>query len=171
MQSRFNRLISHIPGRGATTREVGDVAYDWLQEVEISSLRPAPRLTLALRCERWLPTKSVTSRFGPLRGGLRYEPNHTGAVSAPYPAEGVLRAASWEYGLQTLGYFGSYARGEASETSDIDIVFEGDKPNLFLTAMLKQDLEEWLGRPVDVLQRGMVNDRLKARIQAEAVYV
>ena len=76
------------------------------------------------------------------------------------------------YGLRALGYFGSYARGEAGEESDIDIVFDSDRPNLFMTAMLKQDLEEWLGRPVDVLQlRGMSNDRLKARIQAEAVYV
>ena len=77
-----------------------------------------------------------------------------------------------EYGLRSLGYFGSYARGEAGAASDIDIVFDSDRPNLFATAMLKQDLEEWLGRPVDVLQiRGMPNDRLRARIQAEAVYV
>ena len=77
-----------------------------------------------------------------------------------------------EYGLQTLGYFGSYARGEADESSDIDIVFDSDRPNLFRTAMLKQDLEEWLGHPVDVLQlRGMVNERLRDRIRAEAIYV
>ncbi len=77
-----------------------------------------------------------------------------------------------EYGLLSLGYFGSFARGDADDGSDIDIVFETATPNLFLTAMLRQDLEEWLGRPVDVLQlRGMTNDRLKARIQAEAVYV
>ncbi len=77
-----------------------------------------------------------------------------------------------EYGLQTLGYFGSYARDEAGEASDIDIVFDSERPNLFMTVMLKQDLEAWLGCPVDVLQiRGLTNDRLKARIRAEAVYV
>ncbi len=77
-----------------------------------------------------------------------------------------------EYHLLALGYFGSYARNEASEQSDIDIVFDTDAPNLFRTVMLKQDLEAWLGRPIDVLQlRGLTNSRLRARIEKEAVYV
>ena len=77
-----------------------------------------------------------------------------------------------EYGLRMLGYFGSYARNAAAPASDVDIVFDTDAPNLFMTAMMKQDLEELLGRPVDVLQlRGLVNPRLKARIEKEAVYV
>jgi predicted nucleotidyltransferase len=43
---------------------------------------------------------------------------------------------------------------------------------LFMTAMMKQDLEKLLGRPVDVLPvRGLTNSRLKARIEKEAVYV
>jgi hypothetical protein len=77
-----------------------------------------------------------------------------------------------KYRLRALGYFGSYARNEARPDSDVDIVFDTDAPNLFMTAMLKQDLEESLGRPVDVLQvRGLTNPRLKARIEKEAVYV
>ena len=77
-----------------------------------------------------------------------------------------------EYHLRALGYFGSYARNEAGEESDVDIVFDSDAPNLFKTAMLRQDLEAWLGRPVDVLQlRGLANPRLKARVEKEAVYV
>jgi predicted nucleotidyltransferase len=77
-----------------------------------------------------------------------------------------------EYRLRALGYFGSYARGGATPESDVDIVFDTDAPNLFLTAMLKQDLEKLLNRPVDVLQlRGLTNPRLKARIEKEAVYV
>ena len=46
-----------------------------------------------------------------------------------------------EYQLRALGYFGSYTRNEAGEESDVDIVFDTDAPNLFKTAMLKQDLE------------------------------
>ncbi len=77
-----------------------------------------------------------------------------------------------EYSLISLGVFGSFARGEAQSDSDVDIVFDTDAPNLFMTAMMKQDLEELLGRPVDVLQlRGLTNLRLKARIEKEAVYV
>jgi len=77
-----------------------------------------------------------------------------------------------EYRLLALGYFGSYARHAAAPASDVDIVFDTDAPNLFMTAMMKQDLEELLGCPVDVLQlRGLTNPRLKARIEKEAVYV
>ena len=77
-----------------------------------------------------------------------------------------------EYSLRSLGYFGSYAHNTATPDSDVDIVFETDNPNLFLTAMMKQDLEAVLGKPVDVLHlRGLQNSRLKERIEKEAVYV
>lgn len=77
-----------------------------------------------------------------------------------------------EYRLSALGYFGSYARDTATPDSDVDIVFDTDAPNLFLIAMMQQDLEQLLGRPVDVLQlRGLNNPRLKARVEREAVYV
>ena len=77
-----------------------------------------------------------------------------------------------QYKLRTLGYFGSYARGATTPESDVDILFDTDAPNLFMTAMMKQDLEKLLGRPVDVLQvRGLTNQRLKERIEREAVYV
>jgi predicted nucleotidyltransferase len=77
-----------------------------------------------------------------------------------------------EYGLLALGYFGSYARDCATPESDVDVIFDTSSPNLFMTAMMKQDLERLLGRPVDVLQlRGLTNLRLKARVEREAVYV
>lgn len=77
-----------------------------------------------------------------------------------------------DYRLRKLGYFGSYACNTATPTSDVDIVFDTDTPNLFMTAMMKQDLEQLLRRPVDVLQlRGLTNARLKARIEKEAIYV
>ena len=76
------------------------------------------------------------------------------------------------YHLQSLGYFGSYARNEALEDSDVDIVYETDAPNLFKTARMKQDLEELLGRRVDVVRlRERMNPRLRSRILQEARYV
>lgn len=77
-----------------------------------------------------------------------------------------------EYHLRALGFFGSYARGEATEDSDVDIVFDTDAPNLFKAVLMQQDLEALLGRRVDVLQlRGLTNPRLRARVEEEAVYV
>lgn len=77
-----------------------------------------------------------------------------------------------EYDLLSLGIFGSVARGEAEESSDVDIVFETDKPNLFTTSILKQELEKKLSRPVDLIRlRTHMNPRLKERIVQDAVFV
>lgn len=77
-----------------------------------------------------------------------------------------------KYHLSALGYFGSYARDEANEDSDIDIVFNTDSPNLFKAATMKHDLEILLERPVDIVRlRENMNPRLKQRIIREARYV
>ena len=77
-----------------------------------------------------------------------------------------------EYHLRALGYFGSYARNEATPESDVDVVFQTDRPDLFITAMLRQDLETFLDHPVDIVRlRDSMNPRLKARIEREATYV
>ena len=80
--------------------------------------------------------------------------------------------AAAEYEIKRIGIFGSFARGEASEDSDVDIVFETDSPNLFRTARMKSDLERLLSRHVDVVRfRTNMNPRLKSRIAREAKYV
>lgn len=77
-----------------------------------------------------------------------------------------------EYGITTIGIFGSFARNEAREDSDIDVVYETTKPNLFRTSRMRQELEDSLGRHVDVLSlKGLKNPRMRARIEKEAVYV
>ena len=77
-----------------------------------------------------------------------------------------------EYGLVSLGVFGSFARGEARSDSDVDIVFETNKPNLFRTARMRAELERLLARPVDVVRlRERMNPRLRQRILREAHYV
>lgn len=45
-----------------------------------------------------------------------------------------------QYDITEIGIFGSFARGEAREDSDVDIVFQTSAPNLFKTASMKQDL-------------------------------
>lgn len=76
------------------------------------------------------------------------------------------------YGITSLGVFGSVARDEAGEDSDVDIVYETDSPNLFRASHMRLDLEQLLRRRVDVVRwREGLNPRLKARIAREAVYV
>jgi predicted nucleotidyltransferase len=77
-----------------------------------------------------------------------------------------------EYGITSLGLFGSFARGEASELSDVDIVVTTKTPDLFNLVHIKEDLEERLKRSVDIVRfRNKMNPFLKNRIEKEAVYV
>ena len=76
------------------------------------------------------------------------------------------------YGVTKLGIFGSLARNEIREDSDVDVVLEMREPDLFYMVHIKEDLEDRLKRPVDVIRyRKMMNQRLKARIDREAIYV
>ncbi|MCS6964324.1 MAG: nucleotidyltransferase family protein [Thermoflexus sp.] len=56
-----------------------------------------------------------------------------------------------QYGVKRIGLFGSYARGEPGETSDIDLVVEFDRPIGFAFIELAEYLENLLGRKVDLL--------------------
>jgi predicted nucleotidyltransferase len=73
--------------------------------------------------------------------------------------------------LVRIGVFGSIARGQFSEDSDVDVVVELAKPDLLLMIGIKQDLEALLGRSVDVVRyRKDMNPFLKQRIEQEAIY-
>ena len=68
-----------------------------------------------------------------------------------------------------LRVFGSYAAGEANETSDLDLLvrFEPGKDLLDLVA-LKQDLEELLGRQVDVVEEDALSPYIRDKVLQEA---
>jgi uncharacterized protein len=77
-----------------------------------------------------------------------------------------------KYRITRIGFFGSAARDQMSRESDIDVVVELDKQDLFALIGIKQDLEEALCEPVDVVSyRDEMNGFLKNRIEKEAVYV
>ena len=77
-----------------------------------------------------------------------------------------------EYGMIRLGVFGSVARSTANKDSDIDIVVKLEKQDLFAIIGIKQDLEEILEIPIDVISyREKMNSFLKSRIDRDAVYV
>ena len=77
-----------------------------------------------------------------------------------------------KYEIVRIGIFGSAARDKMEELSDIDVVVELSKPDLFYLIGIKQDLEEKFHRPVDIVRyRDRMNAFLKKRIDKEAVYV
>jgi uncharacterized protein len=70
-----------------------------------------------------------------------------------------------------LGVYGSVARGEAHQDSDVDVLVEFDRtPDLFELAALKERLAEILGRPVDLATPQGLKPRLRDRILHEVRY-
>jgi uncharacterized protein len=76
-----------------------------------------------------------------------------------------------QYGVTKIGIFGSIARNEIHENSDVDVVVEMREPDLFYMVHIKETLEEKFNRPVDIIRyRTMMNNYLKVRIDREAIY-
>jgi uncharacterized protein len=80
-----------------------------------------------------------------------------------------------EFGVRRLGLFGSFARGTASEASDVDVVVEFQRPIGLRFVELVDYLEQLLGRKVDVLTpAGVQAIRVKdvaRQISESVVYV
>ena len=79
---------------------------------------------------------------------------------------------SSEYGIESIGIFGSVARGEQTESSDIDICIEAPPMGLFMFSGLCIKLEKLLDMPVDIVRmRKNMNPRFRERIEKEMIYV
>ena len=83
--------------------------------------------------------------------------------------EDILRIAA-KYGASNVRIFGSVARGEADEQSDIDILVNMEPGrSLFDLGGLLADLEDLLGCDVDVVTEDGLRDRIRNRVLKEAV--
>lgn len=77
-----------------------------------------------------------------------------------------------QYGVQRAGLFGSVVNGTLGPESDIDLLV--DMPagaSLFDLAGLGLDLEQALGRKVDILTYNSIHPRLRKSILAEQVVI
>jgi len=83
--------------------------------------------------------------------------------------EEILKIAA-KHGAYNVRIFGSVARGEADEKSDIDFLVEMELNRSLLDRMgLLLDLETLLGRKVDVATERALKERIKARVLKDAV--
>jgi len=81
----------------------------------------------------------------------------------------ILRVAA-RHGAHKVRVFGSVARGEADETSDIDFLVELEPGRtLFDLGGLLMDLRDLLGRDVDVVTECGLKTRIRNRVLQEAV--
>jgi uncharacterized protein len=87
-----------------------------------------------------------------------------------HAAEGELRE---RFGVRSLALFGSVARDEATDASDVDLLVEFDRPIGYFHVFRTEDfLEEKLGGiKVDLVLRNAVIEELKEDIYGEAIEI
>ncbi len=83
--------------------------------------------------------------------------------------EEILRIAA-THGAHNVRVFGSVARGEARQDSDVDFLVEMERGrSLFDLGGLLMDLQELLDRPVDIVTEKGLRDRIRSRVLRDAV--
>ena len=83
--------------------------------------------------------------------------------------EQILNVAQ-RHGVTAVRVFGSMARGDAGPNSDVDLLVDvGPHPSAWFPGGLVADLEQLLGRRVQVVTERGLDELLSARVRAEAV--
>lgn len=81
----------------------------------------------------------------------------------------VILALAGKHGARNVRVFGSVARAEAADLSDLDLLVEMEPGRTYLDLVgFWQDLEETLGCRVDVLTDGGISPHLRERIYEDA---
>lgn len=76
------------------------------------------------------------------------------------------------YGISRICIFGSVARGEQTEDSDVDVCVDLEVPSIFSLVHIKEELRQLFGCDVDVVRfRQDMDTLLKHDIQEEGIYV
>ena len=83
--------------------------------------------------------------------------------------QNIVSTLAAKYGAKRVYLFGSYARGDMTDSSDIDLRIDKGSIRGFALAGLLLDLEEALGVSVDLAPTGSLDDRFLKSIQDDAV--
>jgi predicted nucleotidyltransferase len=74
------------------------------------------------------------------------------------------------FGVKRIGLFGSFARGEQKETSDIDILVEFEKPTFKNFMGLSFYLEDLFGRDVDLVTVKGLHPRVRPYVEKNVIW-
>ena len=76
-----------------------------------------------------------------------------------------------EYPIHKVYLFGSYSRGEAKESSDVDLRIEGDIHNLFTLGGIYEDMKEALGKNIDLLSVLPDSEKFRDNLRRDEVLI
>jgi predicted nucleotidyltransferase len=75
------------------------------------------------------------------------------------------------FGVLNIGLFGSYARDQHNEDSDIDFIVEFEKPSFNCFAGLQIHMEKKLNKKIEIVRKRKLNkSKFFERIEREAIY-
>jgi predicted nucleotidyltransferase len=76
------------------------------------------------------------------------------------------------YQITEIGIFGSYARGEQTEASDIDILVDYETaPTFMMLVELRDYLSQLFGLKVDIVTKNGLKPRIRDRVLSDAIYI
>jgi predicted nucleotidyltransferase len=75
------------------------------------------------------------------------------------------------FGVRSMGLFGSYATGEATEQSDVDILIDVDPAIGLRFVTLAETIEDELGLPVDLVSVRAIKPRYREAVEQDILYV
>ena len=85
---------------------------------------------------------------------------------------GIKDELKQKFGIEEIALFGSYARGEANEESDVDIaIIKINKKDFLKRLQAKDFLEKKLNKKVDIGYLDSMRTFIKNRIKKDLIYV
>ncbi len=82
------------------------------------------------------------------------------------------RESARKYGIKTLGIFGSFARGQQDDASDLDVFVTLQESDYFTLEKIKEELERLTTFKIDVVNyRESLRDSFKQNILKDAIYI
>ncbi len=144
------------------------------QQEEVARLRRA--LALRSMVATGMSQREIANALGVSQPAVSQQLKSASDLSGVHPdrlveaAAPVLRRLAEDSGYRRLAVFGSVARREAREDSDIDLVVEAPEgSSTFDFIRFKQLLERVLGREIDLIEYGGLKPKVDDDIRREAV--
>lgn len=117
--------------------------------------------------------RTLGEKVVPIRPVVRQKKNAAGKNTAAKKLAAAAPAIRRQFGVTRLGLFGSFARGEQTRTSDVDVLvgFAPGSATLHNFICLSDYLEQLFKRKVDLLTEASLSDLIRPYIERDVIWI